>query len=233
MFAIKVTMMRFLALVTLAVSPGTVIIPSNALTQELPFAITSRCFSGKTGASHFCKSTIQSNEITRVSVPFKKTNLPKWDTPGKTPTLITTSSPHRLINWSKAHYYFTLNLPASSPESLGKITIQQQEKNLEIIQFNLSKIIAFQGTQNDQGQALNLQVTQDSENQTIEIIFEHPVPPGTTFTIRLQAYRNPSRNGVYLFRVRAFPSEDSSMGLYLGSRGLDLGVGKLVFERNF
>ena len=144
---------------------------------------------------------------------------------GKPPTLLAVQTPEHSANWPSAHYYFTFDVPDSSPESLGKITIKQQ-KNVETINFNLSNTTAFQGTQDNQGDPLPFKIIQDASDQTLVITFDPPITPGKTFTLTLESVKNSSRGGVYLFDVTAFPAGDNSIGL-------DLGVGRLSFERNF
>ncbi|PSF35044.1 hypothetical protein C7H19_18045 [Aphanothece hegewaldii CCALA 016] len=145
---------------------------------------------------------------------------------GDPPTLMSADTPDSLINWPSPHYFFTFNVPANSKESLGKVTIAPEISG-ESIAFDLSKTQAFQGTRKQKGQGLTLQsVTQDPKTQVITIVFAPSVPQGTTFTISLQAVRNPSESGEYIFRVQGFPSGDNPIGL-------DLGVGRLSFYRPF
>ncbi len=142
---------------------------------------------------------------------------------GGVPTLVGAEVPHSGTNYMSPKYYFTLNLPADANQSLGQVTIQQEE-NIETIQFELDKTTAFEGTVNNEGQALEItEVTQDPQTKTINVSFEPPVPPDTTFSISLQAKKNPSGGEIYLFRVNAFPAGDNPIGL-------DLGVGRLQFE---
>lgn len=79
---------------------------------------------------------------------------------GQPPVLVTAETPDTWIGWPNAHYYFTFNLPQNSVESLGKVTIQQQE-NVETIQFNLNDTHAFIGTQRNPSQNLNFTTTHD------------------------------------------------------------------------
>ena len=142
------------------------------------------------------------------------------------PTLVSADAPHDNVNYLLPKYFFTLNLPGDANHSLGQVTIQQKESP-DTIEFELDKTQAFEGTENKQGQALKLkEVTIEPQTQTINVSFSPPVPPDTTFTISLQAKRNPSIGGVYLFRVNAFPAGDNPMGL-------DLGVGRLQFYQQF
>lgn len=144
---------------------------------------------------------------------------------GKPPTLLTVETPEHSASWPSAHYYFTFNVPDSSPESLGKVTIKQHQ-NLETIEFNLSNTKAFQGTQDNQGEPLTFKIIQDASDQTLVITFDPPITPGKTFTIDLESVKNPSSGGVYLFNVTAFPVGDNSIGL-------DLGVGRLSLSETF
>ena len=145
---------------------------------------------------------------------------------GGVPTLISADAPNSAANQLLPQYFFTLDLPADANQSLGQVKMQQQESP-QPIQFDLDKTQAFEGTMNKQGQALKLkEVTQDTETQTINVSLEPSVPPGTTFTISLQARQNPSEGGIYQFTVNAFPAGDNPMGL-------DLGVGRLQFEQQF
>ena len=142
------------------------------------------------------------------------------------PTLVGAEVPHSAINYMLPKYYFTIDLPANADQSLGEVTIQQEE-NIETIQFELDKTTAFEGTENKKGQALNIkEVTQDSQTNTINVSFETPVPPGTTLSISLQAKQNPSDGGTYMFRINAFPAVNNPIGL-------DLGVGRLQFDQPF
>ena len=144
---------------------------------------------------------------------------------GQPPTLVTAETPDSRINWPNAHYYFTFDLPKNSVQSLGKVTIQPQP-NVQTIQFNLANTTAFQGTQNRQGQAFTLKASQDPKTQAIAITFDPPIPPGTTFSIRLEANQNPSVQGTYLFSVKTFPAGTNPIGF-------DMGVGRLSFYQNF
>ena len=145
---------------------------------------------------------------------------------GKPPSLEDASSPYSSVNIPHVPYYFTISLPEKSIESLGKVTVEQ-ETSPETIKFDLSETKAFQGTPNNRGQSLVLNsVTQDPETQAISVNFEPPIPPGTTFTIRLIAQQNPSLGYTYLFRVNAFPAGSNPIGM-------DLGVGRFaIYEPN-
>ncbi len=125
-----------------------------------------------------------------------------------------------------AKYYFTLKLPENAGEPLQKLTISQR-KGEDDIRFRVEETFAFKGTHRNKGERLTLQtVSRDEETGTISVIFDPPILPGTTFSVRLQPRRNPSSGGLYLFGITAFPAGEKSNGLYLG-------VGRLHFHEEF
>lgn len=141
---------------------------------------------------------------------------------GKPPALVNASVPHSETNWRLPWYYFTLNLPAQTAQSLSKVTIKQGQ-NIEEIDFILEDTRAFQGDSHNKGEAITIQqVNQDPVSKTIEIVFDSPIPPGTLFTVGLRARKNPMNSGIYLFRILAFPAGDNPVAM-------DLGVGRLTF----
>lgn len=139
---------------------------------------------------------------------------------GASPSLITVGTPNNRVNFPSPRYFFTLQLPVDSPESLGKVTIIPQASSNPIV-FNLAGTTAFQGTQAQQGKPLAVTAHQEKDG-TIAIAFDPPIPPGITFTISLQAVQNPPFSGIYQFSVQAFPAG-------VNPTGMALGVGRLSF----
>jgi hypothetical protein len=139
---------------------------------------------------------------------------------GNPPTLVNAGTPDSSVNWPSPRYYFTFQLPSDSPESLAKVSFIPQP-SVESIVFNVANTTAFQGTQNQQGKSLAVQVNQ-AKDGTITAQFNPPVPPGTTFTVSLEAVQNPSVAGVYQFTVQGFPAGPNPTAF-------DLGVGRFSF----
>ena len=145
---------------------------------------------------------------------------------GDPPSLVKAATPDSAVDWPSSRYYFTFNLPTTSGESLGKVTITPQP-NPQTIVFVLNKTEAFQGTERQKGKKLTVKsTTLDPKSQAITVTFTNPVPPGTTFTVVLETVRNPSLEGSYLFTIQAFPSGTDPIGI-------DLGVGTFTFQRRF
>lgn len=129
------------------------------------------------------------------------------------PKLLGVSVDFKSIRVPRSRYDFQLNLPDSAQKPLRKVTFEQKE-GFDSISFNLKDTIAFIG--NNREKLLPIQsVTADSEGK-VTVTFEQPIPPGTEFTIRLRAKRNPSTGGTYFFGVTAFPDGENVHGQFLG-----------------
>ena len=116
-------------------------------------------------------------------------------------------------------YHFTIEVPENADEALQAVTISQKD-NPVYINFALDKSNAFMGDSLAGGPNLELaDIGGDvSVNPNdITVVFDEPVQPGETVTVKLRAERNPSRGGIYLFGVTAFPEGENSSGLYIGS----------------
>ncbi|OKH22573.1 hypothetical protein NIES593_12325 [Hydrococcus rivularis NIES-593] len=138
------------------------------------------------------------------------------------PRLLDAATTFNSVRAWGAKYYFTIALPENLGEPLGKLAIQQRQGG-DTINFNVDETFAFAGTRSNKGDDLFIKTANlDEETNTISLVFEPPILPGTTFTVGLKPKRNPDFGGVYLFGVTAFPVGDKPEGLYLG-------VGRLNF----
>ncbi len=115
-----------------------------------------------------------------------------------------------------ATYYFTIRVPEDAGEPLQRIAIAQHEGS-DDIEFDLEETRAYEGTRrNRQSEISLLATTSNKDNQTLDLTFSTPVPPGKTVTIALRPVRNPRYGGVYLFGVTAFPAGEKARGQFLG-----------------
>ena len=134
----------------------------------------------------------------------------------KPPTLIDAITTFRAARARGAKYYFTLNLPQTADESLGKVTINLRQ-GADDIDYKLERTIAAVGTARNKTQEIAIaDVLFDEETETVTVTFAEPIAPGTTFTVGLKPKRNPDLGGTYLFGVTAFPQGEKSQGIYLG-----------------
>ncbi|MDJ0899964.1 MAG: DUF2808 domain-containing protein [Xenococcus sp. MO_188.B8] len=116
-------------------------------------------------------------------------------------------------------YHFTIEVPENADEALEAVTISQKDNPVHI-NFALDKSSAFIGDSFAGGTDLELaDIGGDlSVNPNdVTFVFDEPVQPGETVTIRLKAKKNPSRGSIFLFGVTAFPEGENSDGLYIGS----------------
>lgn len=144
----------------------------------------------------------------------------------KTPLLLEASTTYKEIWVGAAKYYFTVSLPSNAGEPLRQIVIQQKPSP-DMLDFYPDQTFAFVGTRDNRGNALTLQSSQwNPDNNTMTVTFAPPVSTGTTVTVGLKPYRNPSVSGVYLFGVTAVPDGAIAAPMYLG-------VGRLQFYQNY
>ena len=144
----------------------------------------------------------------------------------RSPLLLDASTTFNEVWVWAAKYYFTIFLPENAGERLKQIVFQQKT-SIEMIDFYPEQTIAFIGTRDKRGEALKIQQSQwNPETNSLTVTFDPPVPPGTTITVGLKPFRNPSVSGTYLFGVTVFPEGAIATPMYLG-------VGRLNFYKNY
>ena len=135
----------------------------------------------------------------------------------KSPRLVNVMTTFSGTRIQGATYYYTIDLPEQSGESLQYITIQKREGS-EIIKYFLNKTLAFEGTPETKGESLAIKNTQwDEATESLKITLDTLVPPGTTFTVGIKPKKNPEYGGIYSFGVTVFPRGENPLGLYLGN----------------
>ena len=140
------------------------------------------------------------------------------------PRLIRTAATNRSTN-GPSTYHFTIQVPENAGRALKAVTISQKD-NPHHISLAVDRSNAFVGDSFAGGPDLQLADIggdRSTNPNDVTFVFDEPVQPGETVTVRLKAKRNPRRNGIYLFGVTAFPEGgEDSPGLYLGSGRLHL-----------
>lgn len=133
------------------------------------------------------------------------------------PRLIRTASTSTRKRRSVVTYHFTVEVPEDAGEPLKVIEIEQLERSLKTIVFQPEETRAFLGNSFKGGPALSLATDETRvEPGKVTVVFDPPVPPGSTITIAIDPKRNPSRGGTYLFQVTAFPAGEIRLGQSLG-----------------
>ena len=144
----------------------------------------------------------------------------------KAPRLIRSAASSNTAN-APASYHFTLRVPENAGESLQAVKIVQQP-GVQTIEFNMNRSQAFIGDSFAGGPNVSLASTGGlpSTEGEATVVFDPPIPPGSTVTVSLRAKENPRFGGVYLFGVTAYPEGNNSEGQFLG-------YGRLHFNPNF
>ncbi|MEM9162978.1 MAG: DUF2808 domain-containing protein, partial [Cyanobacteria bacterium P01_F01_bin.4] len=119
----------------------------------------------------------------------------------------------------ESEYLFNINLPAEAVEPLQEIVFIQIE-GADYPSYSIRETHAFEGGDRDAELNLSL-VANDTDERTMTVVFDPPVEPGRQVTVALKAHRNP-RDGIYLYRVVAYPPGASG-------RGQRIGTGRLSF----
>ncbi|MEI6829250.1 MAG: DUF2808 domain-containing protein [Synechococcaceae cyanobacterium ELA445] len=109
-------------------------------------------------------------------------------------------------NEGGAEYYFTIELSGKAGAPLGGLQIQQTRGVDRSFGFDLVQSRAFLGLPRREGAPVPVAVSFDQDKRLFLVTFPQPLPPGTTFTLALRPYRNPSQADTYMFQVTAFPA---------------------------
>jgi Protein of unknown function (DUF2808) len=111
-----------------------------------------------------------------------------------------------------ATYLFTLQMPEDASEPLGRVMLQQTE-GVDTVEFNLKRTYAY--LNGDRRQVATVEAIHVKPD-TLELIFDPPIPPGSTLTIGVRPYTNPNTGGVYLFGVTTAPVGEKVRDQFIG-----------------
>lgn len=106
----------------------------------------------------------------------------------------------------RAEYYFTVELDPQAGASLGGLTIQQTRGVDRQFPFSVDRTRAFLGRPRREGKVVPVEATFDDASRQFTIRFPGPVPPGSTLTVVIQPWTNPSHADTYMFQVNAYPA---------------------------
>ncbi|MFM7574486.1 MAG: DUF2808 domain-containing protein [Snowella sp.] len=114
---------------------------------------------------------------------------------------------------------FSIQVPANARQSLKAITINPIT-NVETIAFKEADTRAVMGEDYASGTPLALSSIggeQDPNDKSTTLVFDQPIEPGNTVTVRLKVEKNPLYGGIYLLKITAFPDNQNGHGLPLGN----------------
>ena len=113
-------------------------------------------------------------------------------------------------------YHFTISVPSDAGEPLEAVSIFPHH-HTGAISFMHNESQARFGTAFADGTQLNLANIGGTSDHpdTVLVVFDEPVMPGTTVTITLTG-RNPTRGGTYQFGIMAYPAGENAVGNFIG-----------------
>ena len=103
-------------------------------------------------------------------------------------------------------HYLTIDLSPEAGASLALLTLQQIRGADTGFLPRLDRARAFIGRPRREGMAVPVGVRFEPREGLLSLDFPQPVPPGTTVTVALRAWRNPLVADTYLFQVVAWPA---------------------------
>lgn len=110
------------------------------------------------------------------------------------------------VNQVGGEYYFTVTLPEAAGVGLGGLTITQTRGVDRSFYFDLAASRAFLGRPRHGGAAVPVQVRFDGDQRRFQISFPEPLQPGSTVTLALKPWMNPTQADTYMFAVEDLPA---------------------------
>ncbi len=103
-------------------------------------------------------------------------------------------------------YYFTITLAPDAGASLAQLQIQQIRGADWQFPYRVESTRAFLGRPRREGPPVAVAAVFDQRERKFTIDFPQPVEPGSTVTVAVRPWSNPSVADTYLFQVTALPA---------------------------
>jgi hypothetical protein len=103
-------------------------------------------------------------------------------------------------------HYLTIDLSPRAGASLAELSLQQIRGADTKFIGRLDRARAFVGRPRREGPAVPVTLRFEPVEGLLRLRFPEPIPPGTTITVALRAWRNPWVSDTYLFQVVAWPA---------------------------
>ena len=110
------------------------------------------------------------------------------------------------VGEGNVEHYLTIELSPEAGAPLGRLDLQQIRGADTTFLSRLDRARAFTGRPRREGTAVPVQLRFDPQAGQLQLTFPEPVLPGTTVTVALRTWRNPSVGDTYLFQVVAWPA---------------------------
>jgi len=110
------------------------------------------------------------------------------------------------VGQGNVDHYLTIALPERAGVGLGELGFSQIRGVDTDFLSRINRVRAFVGRPRREGVPIPVQAAFDADSGQWRVLFSEPVPPGTTITVVLRAWRNPWWSDTYLFQVQAWPA---------------------------
>jgi hypothetical protein len=103
-------------------------------------------------------------------------------------------------------HYLTIELSPQAGASLAELSLRQiRGADTDFIE-RMDRARAFIGRPRREGPAVPVALRFEPAEGLLRLRFPEPIPPGSTLTVALRAWRNPLVSDTYLFQVVAWPA---------------------------
>jgi hypothetical protein len=106
----------------------------------------------------------------------------------------------------RAEYFITMELPEDAGAALQALKIRQTRGVDRNFQFSANRTEAFLGRPRQRGASLPVEASFSQPERLVTVRFPQPVSPGSTFTVALKPWANPTLADSYMFQVTAIPA---------------------------
>lgn len=119
--------------------------------------------------------------------------------------------------WSPGgEYSITIDIPAAAGAALARLTVQQISGVDWQFPFFVDQTRAFRGRPREAGESVPVQASFENSTRRFTLEFRKPVEPGTTLTVVLKPWHNPSQADIYQFEVVAYPDGENPQASPVG-----------------
>ena len=126
--------------------------------------------------------------------------------------------------YRRSNYLFTIDIPEAAERPLKTVVFAQIE-GADYPRYSPRRSRAYvqTGEGGDRREALDITVTNSTDDRTVTVEFNPPVQPGQQVTVALNS-RNP-RDGIYIYEIAGSPPDVTGPGQRIG-------IGRLQFYQS-
>lgn len=120
------------------------------------------------------------------------------------------------VGQGNVDHFLTIALPDRAGVGLGELGFSQIRGVDTDFLSRINQVRAFVGRPRREGAPIPVRAAFEAGSGQWRVLFLEPVPPGTTVTVVLRAWRNPWWSDTYLFQVQAWPAGPNPIATPVG-----------------